>query len=254
MSPFDGAASPRAEIYRMVMDKHICPWGLKAKDLLLRKHFKVEDHNLRTREEVDAFKAKHNVQTTPQVFIDGVRIGGHDDLRRHLGLKVHDPKALTYAPVIAMFASTALLAMAVSYAVFGTVLNMRAAEWFIGFSMVVLAMLKLRDIDSFSRMFLGYDLLAQRWVGYSYVYPYAELVAGVLMSAGALTWFSAPLALVIGGIGAVSVFKAVYVDRRELKCACVGGDSNVPLGFISLAENLMMIAMAVWMLASPMAY
>jgi len=69
------------------------------------------------------------------------------------------------------------------------------------------------------------------------------------MTANVLTWFSAPLALFIGGIGAVSVFKAVYVDRRDLKCACVGGDSNVPLGFVSLTENLMMIAMGVWMLA-----
>jgi hypothetical protein len=42
----------------------------------------------------------------------------------------------------------------------------------------------------------------------------------------------------------VSVFKAVYIDRRELKCACVGGDSNVPLGPISLTENLMMVGMA----------
>ena len=42
----------------------------------------------------------------------------------------------------------------------------------------------------------------------------------------------------------------VYVDKRDLTCACVGGDSNVPLGFLSLTENLMMIAMAVWMLAT----
>ena len=58
-----------------------------------------------------------------------------------------------------------------------------------------------------------------------------------------------PVALFIDDIGTASVFKAVYVDKRELKCACVGRDSNVPLGFLSLAENLMMIAMAVWMLA-----
>ncbi len=81
-------------------------------------------------------------------------------------------------------------------------------------------------------------------------YPYAELIAGVLKIAGALIWIAAPLALFIGGVGAVSVFKAVYIDKRELKCACVGGDSNVPLGFVSLTENLMMIGMAVWMLAS----
>jgi hypothetical protein len=62
-----------------------------------------------------------------------------------------------------------------------------------------------------------------------------------------LTWLSVPVALLIGGIGAISVFKAVYVDKRELKCACVGGSSNVPLGFVSLTENVMMVAMALWM-------
>ena len=67
------------------------------------------------------------------------------------------------------------------------------------------------------------------------------------MIAGALTWLSVPVSLFIGTVGAVSVFKAVYLDKRELKCACVGGASNVPLGFVSLTENLMMIGMAVWM-------
>ena len=83
---------------------------------------------------------------------------------------------------------------------------------------------------------------------YSYVYPFAEGLAGILMIAGVAVWASVPIALVIGGIGAVSVVKAVYIDRRELKCACVGGSSNVPLGFLSLTENLMMIGMALWML------
>lgn len=104
-------------------------------------------------------------------------------------------------------------------------------------------------MESFSTMFLGYDLLAQRWVPYSYVYPFAEALAGVLMAAGALSWLSIPVALFIGSIGAISVFKAVYVDKRDIKCACVGGASNVPLGFVSLTENLMMVAMALWMAA-----
>ena len=71
------------------------------------------------------------------------------------------------------------------------------------------------------------------------------------MLAGAMMWLSVPIALFIGGIGAWSVFKAVYIDKRELKCACVGGDSKVPLGFVSLTENLMMVAMAVWMMIKP---
>ena len=60
------------------------------------------------------------------------------------------------------------------------------------------------------------------------------------------------IALFIGTVGAVSVFKAVYIEKRELKCACVGGQSNVPLGFVSLTENLVMIGMAVWMVARMM--
>ena len=118
--------------------------------------------------------------------------------------------------------------------------------------MCILALLKLQDVEIFSTMFLGYDLLARRYVPYSYIYPYGELLAGVLMVSGALMWISVPVALFIGGIGAVSVFKAVYIDRREIKCACVGGNSKVPLGFVSLTENLMMIAMAVWMIFAPM--
>lgn len=68
------------------------------------------------------------------------------------------------------------------------------------------------------------------------------------MIGNAWTWLAAPGALFIGLVGGISVFKAVYIDKRELKCACVGGNSNVPLGFISLTENVMMVVMAVWMM------
>ncbi|GAC1534994.1 MAG: glutaredoxin family protein [Ramlibacter sp.] len=239
--------SKKARLYRMVMEKHICPYGLKVKYLLKHEGYEVEDHWLRTREETDAFKAEHEVKTTPQTFVDGKRVGGHDETRRFLGKEVKDKDTTNYTPVLAIFATAALMALAVSWALLGNVFTVRAAEWFIAFSMCVLAVQKLQDIDSFATMFLGYDLLAQRWVPYAWIYPFGELLAGVLMIARALNWISVPVALFIGTVGAVSVFYAVYVQKRELKCACAGGNSNVPLGFVSLSENLMMIAMAVWM-------
>ncbi|PZO00980.1 MAG: glutaredoxin [Hyphomicrobiales bacterium] len=245
----EDGSSKIAVLHRMVMDKHVCPYGIKARHLLESSGFKVEDRWLRSREETDAFKREHDVATTPQTFIAGRRIGGYDDLRRHLGLKVADPKATSYTPVIALFAMTALMAGAVSHVAFGTPFTLRAAEWFVGLSMMVLALLKLQNVETFSTMFLNYDLLARRWVPYGYVYPFAEGIAGTLMVAGALNWLSIPIAFFIGSIGAVSVAYAVYVQKRELKCACVGGGSNVPLGFVSLTENLMMVGMAVWMLA-----
>ncbi len=238
----------RVDLYRMVMEKHICPFGLKSLHLLKSEGYDVQDHWLKTRAETDVFKQKHGVDTTPQTFVDGKRIGGNDDLRRFLGKSVKDPDAVSYTPVIAIFVVAALMALAGSWATAGTVLTVKSAEWFIAFSMCILAIQKLQNLDTFATMFLGYDLAAQRWVPYAYIYPFGEALAGILMIGHALTWLSAPVALIIGSIGAVSVFHAVYVQKRELKCACVGGSSNVPLGFVSLTENIMMVFMAIWML------
>lgn len=74
----------RATLYRMVLPDHTCPFGVRAKEMLERNGFAVEEHVLRTREEVDAFEAEQGVATTPQVFIDGERIGGSDALERYL--------------------------------------------------------------------------------------------------------------------------------------------------------------------------
>ena len=233
-----------ARLHRMVMEEHLCPSGLKALDLLKREGFNVEDHHLTSRPEVEAFKVKHDVKTTPQIWIDGTRIGGYSDLRQHLG-KVRE--GTTYWPVGILFAMTALMALSAGYVATGQAVSILTAEWFVSFSMCALAYLKLRDIEAFSLSFVNYDLLARRWVPYSYLYPWLEGLAGVLMTAHVLNAVSIPVALFIGTIGAASVFKAVYIDKRSLKCACVGGNSNVPLGFVSLTENLFMIGMALWM-------
>ena len=241
--------TPTATLYRMVMSDHMCPYGLKAKDLLERKGFQVEDRHLTTRDAVDAFKLEHGVATTPQVFIDDNRIGGFDDLSAHFGRETPTEETVTYQPVIALFSIAALLAIALTWVALGTLFTGQTIGWFIAISMVLLGLQKLQNIEQFATMFLNYDLLAQRWVRYGYIYPFVETGAGLLMLMGILTWISAPAALIAAGIGTVSVFKAVYIDKRELKSACVG-DARVPLGFISLTENLMMIGMAIWMLTN----
>lgn len=250
MSPTDDIAGKKAVLYRMVMPGHICPYGLKVLHLLKSNGLTVDDRWIETREQQEAFKAEHGVKTTPQVFIDGQRIGGHDDTRRFLGLDVKDPNATSYTPVIVVFIVAALLAFVID-GLTGTALASTATiERFVSVTMILLAMLKLQDVDRFATMFLGYDLLARRWVPYASIYPFAQLGAGLLMLGGVATWLSVPVAAVIGGIGAVSIYKAVYVEKRSLKCACVGGSNAVPLGFVSLTEDLFMLAIAIWMALS----
>ncbi len=237
----------RATIYRMVMPDHVCPYGIKSLDLLEREGFDVEDVHLDTEEKTTAFREKWNVETTPQTFIDGELVGTLDDVREFVGRKRKDGGGTSYWPVLSLFAITFLMAVAAAAVAEDQWLSVRTFEWFVAFSMCGLGYLKIRDVESFSTMFLNYDLLARRWVPYSYVYPFAETGAGLLMIGAVLNWVSVPVALIIGSIGAASVAKAVYIDKRELKCACVGGSSNVPLGFVSFTENVTMVAMALYM-------
>ena len=140
--------SRTATLYRMVMPKHLCPFGRKSKWLLERHGFEVEDHKLRTREETDAFMQEHGVDTTPQTWIDGERIGGYDDLRAHFGNPLPEEGDTSYTPVIAIFAVAALMAIAVSWAAAPPAV--RTFELFIAFGMTLLGLQKLQDVESFS--------------------------------------------------------------------------------------------------------
>jgi glutaredoxin len=73
-----------AVLYRMVLPDHTCPFGVRAKEMLDKAGYEIDDRLLETRQEVDAFQEEQGVMTTPQVFIDGERIGGSDDLERFL--------------------------------------------------------------------------------------------------------------------------------------------------------------------------
>ncbi|WP_260599964.1 glutaredoxin domain-containing protein [Sphingomonas endolithica] len=73
-----------ATLYRMVLPDHVCPFGVRAKEMLADAGYEIDEHILGSREEVDAFEQEQGVTTTPQVFIHGERIGGSDALEQYL--------------------------------------------------------------------------------------------------------------------------------------------------------------------------
>lgn len=74
----------RVILYRMKLPEHECPYGLKAKRMLDEAGVAFEDRLLTSREEVDRFEEELGVDTTPQVFVDGQRIGGSEELAEFL--------------------------------------------------------------------------------------------------------------------------------------------------------------------------
>lgn len=223
----------KVKVYRMLTPEHECPWGVKTVELLDEQGIEFEDHLLRSREEIDAFKAKHNVKTTPQIFSGEERIGGYSDLAEKLDVEVESEEETSYVPVIAVFSSAGLMALATSLGITG----------FMGYSLSLLATLKLMDIESFTQGFEKYDLITKKIRPYAKIYPFAELAIALGFLSGVAPIATGIASLVIGVSGGISVFKAVYIDKLDLNCACVGGGSRTPLGIVSFAENAIMAVM-----------
>jgi glutaredoxin len=223
-------------LYRMALPDHACPWGLRVIRLLQEQHIPFEDHPLRSEAEIAAFKAAHAVATTPQLFAGDERIGGYTDLAALLGVR---PEAATvsYTPVIAVFATAALMSGVLAEGIGG----------FMGIALCLLAMLKLMDVEAFAASFRRYDLLSQRWTAWARFYPGIELLVGLGVLIRPEVFAAARLigamVLLLGAMGMMSVGKAVFVDKLALNCACVGGNARVPLGMVSFAENLLIALM-----------
>lgn len=212
-----------------------CGAADKAETLLQKQNIKFEVRTFTDKQQEESFKQEHDVTTTPQFFLEGKRIGGYSELTEYYGESEQDS---SYLPVIAVFTSTLLMTLAMS----GTVMM------FMGLSLSVLAILKLMDIPAFVQGFKQYDLLSKRVAAYAYVYPFTELFVGLGFLSLYLPTVVGLVSVFIGTIGGASVIKAVYIDKTDLDCACVGGNNKVPLGVISFTENAMMAVMGLWLL------
>jgi hypothetical protein len=140
-----------------------------------------------------------------------------------------------------------VLVAAAIYRAYGPDVNpVRAMHAFMGFFLVVFAMLKLFDLPGFADGFQMYDLLARRSRTYALVYPFLELALGL----GYLAFFRPDVVYLITflllGFGAIGVISAL---RRglDVHCACMGNILKVPLSTVALVEDLGMAAMALAM-------
>lgn len=218
-----------------------CPYGQKAVKLLNDQKIPFDDHIFPSKQAEARFKEKHHVKTTPQIFLHGDRIGGYDALVQELGVDgeaVQDDDETSYIPVVAVFGTSALVAAAAGLGMMG----------FMGIALCALAMLKLMDLQRFTEDFKQYDLITKRVPAYGWVYPFAELLIGLGILSGIAPVAIGVVATFVGVAGGVSIIKAVWIDKKDLNCACVGGGSRAPLGVVSFSENAVMVGMGLFLI------
>jgi len=119
----------------------------------------------------------------------------------------------------------------------------KALTYFMAGFFLVFAGFKLLDLKGFAEGYSTYDLLAQRWTGYGYLYPFLELAFGLLMLAGIhdawLLWTEL-FVMLFSGLGvAIKIAK-----KEEFLCACLGTFLKVPLTYVTLLEDFGMVALA----------
>ena len=143
-------------------------------------------------------------------------------------------KIKSFTPLIAVFGTSFLITITLN----------KNFQDFMGISICLLAMLKIMDIEAFGISFKKYDLISYRFKKWIYIYPFCELLIGISFLLTAPPSSVVLIAFILGIIGMASVFKAVYLDKLKLNCACVGGYAKTPLGIISFIENLLMTIMS----------
>lgn len=127
--------------------------------------------------------------------------------------------------------------------------GMRAMARFMAGFFLVFSFFKLLNLSAFADAYAGYDVVAARWRVWGYAYPFVELALGAAYLTGFQPVTTNVVTLVVMGVGTVGVVKSLLA-RRKIRCACLGTVFNLPMSYVTLVEDLLMVAMAAVMLAA----
>lgn len=115
-------------------------------------------------------------------------------------------------------------------------------QFMAGFFLVFSAF-KFLDLPGFAKGYATYDLLARRWYGYGFIYPFLELGLGILYLLAWLPVMTYFITIVLMGFSSLGVINSL-LKKQELQCACLGTILKVPLSSVTLIEDLTMVIMA----------
>lgn len=170
----------------------------------------------------------------------------HSSFAHALGMSVAFLKRVY--PLLLMLLATFLFAFVKNFEPAFSLMDWHEVMYdFMGGFFLLFGGLKVVNLKNFVAMYQGYDLAAQRWVGWGYLYPFLEVALGVLYIARfGLTLANLGTVLLMG-FGMIGIYRKLR-GEGEVQCACLGGFFNVPVTWLTFGENGLMVVMALYML------
>lgn len=155
----------------------------------------------------------------------------------------------TYKPLFLIVGYISLVAGLVQYPFsdFSFMLWMR--HFMAGF-FIVFSFFKMLNIEGFVMSYQQYDIVAAKWKGWAYLYPFVELILGILYLTNVVPFYTNIATAVILGISSIGVIQS-NLNKKKIKCACLGDVFNLPMSTVTIVEDITMVVMAVVMLLLP---
>jgi copper chaperone CopZ len=152
----------------------------------------------------------------------------------------------TYKPVLLIFAYIAGISLLIQvYS--GTFNVIHWMNHFMAGFFLVFSFFKLLNLSGFADSYAMYDIIAKRWKGYGYLYAFIELLLGLAFAVDFSPVLTNSVTLIVMGISIIGVLQSI-LDKKKIKCACLGDVFNLPMSTVTIIEDALMILMSGLML------
>jgi copper chaperone CopZ len=147
----------------------------------------------------------------------------------------------TYKPILLIFVFITGISFLAELR--GTFNAMRWMNNFMGGFFLAFSFFKMLDLKGFAESYSTYDIIAKRWPDYGYVYAFIELALGVAFITSFNPVFTNAVTFIVMSISIIGVLQSV-LNKRKIKCACLGAVFNLPMSTVTIIEDALMIVMS----------
>jgi len=148
----------------------------------------------------------------------------------------------TYKPILLIFGYITGITLLTEW-VQGEFLWMRWMNHFMAGFFIVFSFFKLLNLKGFAESYSMYDIVAKKWNGWGYVYAFTELALGIAFLTGFNPILTNMITFVVMTVSIVGVLQSV-LNKKKIKCACLGAVFNLPMSTITIIEDALMIGMS----------
>ncbi len=160
--------------------------------------------------------------------------------------EVSDKSLAAFKPLLLIIGFILLVTILSQYPLTDFSIKLWMRHFMAGF-FIVFSFFKLLNLEGFASSYGMYDIVAKRWKPWAYLYPFIELGLGVAYLINFAPIITNWLTIVVLGLSSIGVIQSV-LDKRKIKCACLGDVFNLPISTVTIIEDVSMVLMAAVML------